>query len=90
MNDELSEHENLKAEIDKIIGANLYLYILEIVYESKEIIICLTDKLLWDLIPTNPEQFETILEDFSGYALCEIDEKLARYNGDRNSLLSKN
>jgi len=90
MNYEPNQQEKLKAAIEKIMRHNWYLYLLEIDYDNNEIIVCVTDKLLWDLIPTNPEQFEAILEDFAGYTLCEIDENLLRYNGDRNTLLSKN
>jgi len=90
MINELGENEKLKAAMENIIRDNLYLYVLEIDYESKEIIICLTEKLLWNLVPMNPESFLDLRLNFSGYEITELDESIARYHGDRNSLMNPN
>ena len=90
MGEKYDGQERLKEAIANIVTENLYLYILEIDYESKEIIISVTEKLLWNLIPMNPESFQNLLYDFSGYILVELEERFVRYHGDRNSLFSKN
>lgn len=43
MNNDLNENENLRAAIEHIEAENLYLYVLEIDYETKEIIVCITE-----------------------------------------------
>jgi len=90
MKDESSEQEKLKAAIENIVKQNLYLYVLEIDYKTKEIIVCLTENLLWNLIPMNPEAFLDLHHNFSGYEITEVDDRIARYHGDRNDFLSKN
>lgn len=90
MGEKYDEQERLKEAIDNIVRENLYLYLLEIDYERKEILICLTEKLLWNLVPMNPESFTDFTNDFSGYTIVELEENLAKYHVDRNSLLSKN
>jgi len=90
MKDESSEQEKLKAAIENIVKENLYLYVLEIDYQTKEIIVCITEKLLWNLVPVNPKAFQGFLYFFSGYEISEVDDRVARHYGDRNSVLSKN
>jgi hypothetical protein len=90
MNYEPNEQDKLKAAIENIIRENLYLYVLEIDYNTKEIIVCLTEKLLWNMIPMNPEFFLDLRQNFSGYEITELDENVARVHGDRNSLLNPN
>jgi len=64
--------------------------LLEIDYESKEIIVCITEKILWGLMPINPVTFLELKQDFHGYEIDMLPERMARFHGDRNLLLSKN
>ena len=68
----------------------MYLYILDILYDEKEIIITRSQKLLWNLIPFNPEAFEAMKEILPEYSVIEIDESVMRMNGDRHNLLNLN
>ena len=90
MKSESNEQDKLNAAIENIVRENLYLYVLEIDYQTKEIIVCITEKLLWNLIPMNPESFLDLHQNFSGYEITELDESKARFHGDRNSLFSIN
>jgi len=90
MNFESNEKEKLKEAIENIIKKNLYLYVLEIDYQTKEIIVCLTEKLLWNIIPMNPELFSELLQQFRGYEISELDDRVARFFGDRKSYMNKN
>lgn len=69
---------------------NKYLYLLEIDYEDKEIIIARTERLLWNLIPFSDEAFEEVLNNFSGYEVYELDEKFLRWHADRKSYMNPN
>lgn len=68
----------------------MHLYVLDILYDEKEIIITRTEKLLWNLIPISPEAFKLLQENFPEYSLIEIDESIMISMGDRKNLLNPN
>lgn len=68
----------------------MHLYLLDILYEEKEIIITKSQGLLWNLIPFNPEAFELIKEYFPDYTIIEIDGRIMRAKGDQHTLLNPN
>jgi len=68
----------------------MHLYVLDILYDEKEIIITRTEKLLWNLIPISPEAFKLLQEIFPEYSLIEIDESIMISMGDRKNLLNPN
>jgi hypothetical protein len=68
----------------------MYLNVLDIHYEEKEIIITRSQKLLWNLIPFSPEAFEAMKENLPEYSIIEIDENFMRMKGDRQNLLNPN
>ena len=68
----------------------MHLYVLDILYDEKEIIITRSKKLLWNLIPISPEAFKLLQENFPEYSLIEIDESIMISMGDRKNLLNPN
>jgi hypothetical protein len=68
----------------------MHLYVLDILYDEKEIIITRSEKLLWNLIPISPEAFKLLQENFPEYSLIEIDESIMISMGDRKNLLNPN
>jgi len=68
----------------------MHLYVLDILYDEKEIIITRSEKLFWNLIPISPEAFKLLQENFPEYSLIEIDESIMISMGDRKNLLNPN
>lgn len=68
----------------------LHLYVLDILYDEKEIIITRSKKLLWNLIPISPEAFKLLQENFPEYSIIEIDESVMVNMSDRNKLMNPN
>lgn len=69
MENELNEKQKLRAAIEHVERENLYLYFLEIDYVCKEIIFCITEKLLWTIVPINPESFQELQHEYYGMRL---------------------
>lgn len=68
----------------------IYLYLLEIVFEAKEIIITRCEKLLWELIPISNDAFDELLTNYPDYTIYELDEMFLREMADKHSYLSPN
>lgn len=68
----------------------MYVYVLEIVTETKEIIITTSESLLWELIPCSIESFNLLLENYPDYAIYELDEKFLREQGDKHNYMNPN
>jgi hypothetical protein len=68
----------------------MYLYILEIVPEEREILITVSKTTLWNLIPFNHEAFKELLKIYPDYKIYELDEKFLRERADRHSYLNPN
>ena len=56
----------------------MYLYLLDVSLKKKEIIITISERLLWNLIPFNIQAFKEILKIFPDYEIYELDEKFLR------------
>ena len=56
----------------------MYLYLLDVSLKKKEIIITISERLLWNLIPFNTQAFKEILKIFPDYEIYELDEKFLR------------
>ena len=67
-----------------------YIYILEIDFEGKEIIITRSDKLMWSMIPSSPERLLDYLHEYPDFELTELDERFLRYQADRVSIMNPN
>lgn len=67
-----------------------HLYVLDILYDEKEIIITRTEKILWSLIPYSPEAFQLLKEIYSEYSIIEIDESIMRMRSDRFNIMNPN
>ncbi len=67
-----------------------YIYILEIDFEGKEIIITISDKLMWSMIPSSPEILMEYLHEYPDFDLVELDERFLRYQADRASIMKPN
>ena len=68
----------------------MYLYVLEIVPESKEIIITMCERMLWNLIPCSNEAFSLLQENYKDYNIYELDEKFPREQGDKHNYMNPN
>lgn len=68
----------------------MHLYLLDIDYEDKEIIIAKTQRLLWNLIPFNPEAFKQLLIDFHDYEIIELDERFLQQQTEKHKFLNLN
>lgn len=68
----------------------MHLYVLDILYDKKEIIVTRSKKLLWNLIPISPEGFELLQTNFPEYSVIEIDESIMVNRGYRMNLLNPN
>ena len=67
-----------------------HIYVLDILYEDKEIMITRSQTLLWNLIPFNPADFEIIKGLFSDYRIIEVDDRIIRMRSDLRKLLNPN
>lgn len=67
-----------------------HIYVLDILYEDKEIMITRSQTLLWNLIPFNPADFEIIKSLFSDYTIIEVDDRIIRLRSDLRKLLNPN
>ena len=68
----------------------MYLYVLEIVPETKEIIITICERMLWELIPYSNEAFILLHENYPDYSIYELDEKFLREQGDKYNYMNPN
>jgi hypothetical protein len=68
----------------------MYIYVLEIATETKEIIITKCESSLWELIPCSVEGFYSLMENYPDYLIYELDEKFLRAQGDKHNFMNPN
>ena len=67
-----------------------YIYIMEIDFKDKEIIITTNDKLIRTMIPCTHETLMAYEHNFSDFEFVELDERFLRFHADRFSIMNPN
>lgn len=67
-----------------------HIYLLDILYDDKEIMITRSKALLWNMIPFNPDDFELMKGFFPDFTIIEVDERIIRMRKDLRNLLNPN
>ncbi len=65
----------------------MYLYLINVSPNQKEIKITRSERLLWNLIPFDPLAFDEVVKIYADYKIIELDEKNYRGRDEGHDFL---